>query len=158
VSLLAYGFSLTKRPTSREKVERLERVLEQYPQAELSVRHYFVPGMYARELTIPADVHLTGAVHKTEHLSTISAGRIWVETDDGPIEISAPYTFVSKPGAKRAGYTLEPTVWTTYHATDTTDVDALVEELTEMTAAELVGGSKNRQMLNQRNKEIRGAK
>jgi hypothetical protein len=154
VSLLSYGFSLTKAKTSREKVERLEKVLEQYPQAELPVKHYFVPGMYAREMTIPAGVILTGAVHKTEHLSTISAGRIMVETEEGMKEISAPYTFVSKPGAKRAGYALETTVWTTYHATETTDLDTLVEELTEMTAAELVGGPKNRQMLNQRNKEI----
>jgi hypothetical protein len=133
--------------TPREKVERLECELEHAPQVECPVRHYFVPGMYAREMTIPAGVVLTGAVHKTEHLSTISAGRIAVQTEDGVIEIAAPYTFVSKPGAKRAGYAIETTVWTTYHATQTTDLDALVEELTESTAAELLGGSMNKQLL-----------
>jgi len=132
--------------TDRQKVERLEREIERAPQVECPVRHYFVPGMYAREMTIPAGVVLTGAVHKTEHLSTISAGRIAVQTDDGVIEIAAPYTFVSKPGAKRAGYAIETTVWTTYHATDTTDLDALVEELTESKASELLGGPDNKQL------------
>jgi hypothetical protein len=132
--------------TPRERVLRLERALESAPQVDCPVRHYFVPGMYAREMTIPAGVVLTGAVHKTEHLSTISAGRIIVQTDDGVIEIAAPYTFVSKPGAKRAGYALETTVWTTYHATETTDLDALVEELTESKACDLLGGAQNRQL------------
>lgn len=133
--------------TARQRVERLERILEQAPQADCPVRHYFVPGMYAREMTIPAGVVLTGAVHKTEHLSTISSGRIAVDTGAGVVEIAAPHTFVSKPGAKRAGYAIETTVWTTYHATATTDLDALAEELTESTNAQLLGGSENRQLL-----------
>ena len=140
--------------TPLEKVERLERAIEAMPQVDCPVRHYFVPGMYAREMTIPAGVTLTGAVHKTEHLSTISAGRIAVQTDDGVIEIAAPFTFVSKPGAKRAGHAIETTVWTTYHATDTTDVDALVEELTESTAAQLLGGSENKQLLSSGKLEV----
>jgi len=141
--------------TPRQKVEALEHELDQLSQVECPVRHYFVPGMYAREMTIPAGTVLTGAVHKTEHLSTISAGCIVVQTDDGLKEMRAPFTFVSKPGAKRAGVALETTVWTTYHATTTTDVDELVEELTESTSAELLGGAKNTQFLNQRQEIIK---
>jgi hypothetical protein len=139
-----------QQPTARERVERLERILENAPQAECPVRHHFAPGMYAREMTIPAGVILTSAVHKTEHLCTVSAGRILVFMEGGAVEIVAPYTFVSKPGAKRAGYALETTVWTTYHPTTTTDLDKLAEELTESTSAELLGGDQNRQLLLQR--------
>jgi len=131
----------------RQKVERLERIIEQVPQVECPVVHHFADGMYAREMTIPAGVVLTGAIHRTEHLSTISKGRILVTTDEGEKEICAPHTFVSKPGAKRAGLAIEETVWTTYHATRETDLEKLVEELTESTAQELLGGPKNRQML-----------
>ncbi len=141
--------------TMHERVERLESILvAQATQVDCPVRNYFVPGMYAREMTIPAGAVLTGAVHKTEHLSTVSAGRILVLTDDGPVVITAPYTFVSKPGAKRAGLALETTVWTTYHATTTTDLDALVSELTESTAAELLGGSENKQLLAHKAREL----
>ena len=138
----------------REKVQALEDEIAKLPQVDCPVRHYFAPGLYAREMTIPAGVTLTGAVHRTEHLSTISAGRILVEDGTGMVEICAPYTFVSKPGAKRAGFAIEETVWTTYHPTETTDLDALAEELTESTTAELLGGARNKQLLNQKQEAL----
>lgn len=139
--------------SSRQKVEALEDEIAKFPQVECPVRHYFAPGLYAREMTIPAGVVLTGAVHKTEHLSTVSAGRIMVDNGEGAVEIAAPFTFVSKPGAKRAGFALETTVWTTYHPTDTTDLDQLAEELTESTNAELLGGPSNKQLLANKKQE-----
>lgn len=134
----------------RQKVEALEDEIAKLPQVDCPVRHYFAPGLYAREMTIPAGVTLTGAVHRTEHLSTVSKGRLLVEDGSGVVEISAPFTFVSKRGAKRAGFAIEETVWTTYHPTDTTDLDALCEELTESTSAELLGGPRNKQILIQK--------
>ncbi|WP_175691676.1 SET domain-containing protein-lysine N-methyltransferase [Burkholderia anthina] len=134
---------------TRDKIERLEREMQRMPQVELQVRHYFAPGMAAREMTIPAGVTVTGAVHRHEHLCTISKGRILVSTDEGMRELSAPCTIVSKPGAKRVGCAIEETVWTTYHATDERDIDKLIQEITESTADELVGGSHNVQMLAQ---------
>lgn len=136
-------------PIARAHVEALEREIQKLPQADCPVRHYFAPGMAAREMTIPAGVVLTGAVHRHEHLCTISKGRIAVSTDEGMKVLSAPCTFVSKAGAKRVGYAIEETVWTTYHATDETDVDRLIEEITESTSAELIGGDRNVQMLAQ---------
>jgi hypothetical protein len=133
--------------SAREKVVALEDEIAKLPQVDCPIRHFFAPGLYAREMTIPAGVVLTGAVHKTEHLSTVSAGRIIVDDGTGAKEICAPYTFVSKPGAKRAGLALETTVWTTYHPTETTDLDQLAEELTESTSAELLGGPRNKQLL-----------
>ena len=41
---------------------------------------------------------------------------------------------------------LEDSVWTNFFATDETDPDKLVELLTESTAEELLGGSKNKQL------------
>jgi hypothetical protein len=134
----------------REKVLQLEREIQKLPQVDCPVRHYFAPGMAAREMTIPAGVVITGAVHRHEHLCTVSKGRLLVSTDDGMREIAAPYTFTSKAGSKRVGYALEETVWTTYHATDTTDIDKLIEEITESTNAELLGGSDNAQLRNAR--------
>jgi hypothetical protein len=134
-------------PVTREKVIALEREIQKMPQVNCPVRHYFAPGMAAREMTIPAGVVVTGAVHRHEHLCTVSKGRIIVSTDKGMRELAAPCTIVSKPGAKRVGYAIEETVWTTYHATNTTDIDALIEEITESTAAELLGGAENVQIL-----------
>ena len=145
--------SQSHQPVTRAQVERLEGEIQKLPQVDCPVRHYFAPGMAAREMTIPAGVVITGAVHRHEHLCTVSKGRILVSTDNGMAELVAPFTFVSKPGAKRVGYAIEETVWTTYHATDTTDIDKLIEEITESTSAELLGGSQNVQGLAQRDRD-----
>ena len=133
----------------REKVQALEDEIAKLPQVDCPVRHYFAPGLYAREMTIPAGCALTGAVHRTEHLCTVSKGHIWVDDGTGLVELFGGATFVSKPGVKRAGAAVKTTVFTTYHATNTTDLDALADELFESSAEELMGGAKNKQALNQ---------
>lgn len=130
----------------REQVEKLEQEMLVHPQMHCPVRHYLAGGLYAREITVPAGVCLTGAVHRHEHLCTVSQGRLLVTTDEGVVELAAPSTIVSKPGAKRAGYALETTVWTTYHYVgDETDLDKITEEIMECTRAELLGGANNLQ-------------
>lgn len=139
--------SVTFSRAQREKVERLEDAISQYPQVECPVWHHFAPGLYARKMLIRKGTVLTGAVHKTEHLCIIS-GDIEVTTDEGVRRITDAHAIItSKPGAKRAGYAHEDTYWTTVHATDETDLDKLVEELTESTSRELLGASENRQLL-----------
>lgn len=128
---------------TRDKVVALEREIQLMPQVDCPVRHYFAPGMYAREMTIPEGVVVTGAVHRHEHLCTVSKGRLMVSTDEGMREVSAPCTLVSKAGTKRVGYALEETVWTTYHCTTKTDLDEIMIEITESTNAELIGGRDN---------------
>jgi hypothetical protein len=132
---------------SHEMVYRLEEELQKMPQADCPVWHFFAPGLYARKMLIPKWTVLTGAVHKTEHLCIIS-GDIDVTTDDGMRRITDSHAIiVSKPGAKRAGYAHEDTYWTTVHATNETDLDKLVVELTESTNQQLLGGDENKQAI-----------
>lgn len=127
----------------RARVEALEREIQQLPQADCPVWHFFAPGLYARKMLIRAGVALTGAVHKSEHLAIVS-GDIEVTTDDGVCRITDPqFIFTSKPGAKRAGYAHADTFFTTVHATTEKDLDALALELTESENAELLGGPDN---------------
>lgn len=131
---------------ARRKVAALETAMQEYPQIDCPVKHHFAPGVYLREMTIPAGVVLTGAVHKTCHLSMLSKGHIQLVGDTDTVELKAPATVLSQPGTKRAIYAIEEAVWTTIHATDTVDLDALVEELTESKADELLGGMNNAQL------------
>lgn len=134
-------------------VNRLEAEISQMNQVECPVWHHFAPGLYARCMLIPARTVLTGAVHKTEHLCIVS-GDIDVTTDVGVRRITHPHTIISsKPGTKRAGFAHADTFWTTIHATDETDLDKLVEELVEATTQQLLGGSENMQLKNNRLKE-----
>jgi hypothetical protein len=132
---------------ARVKVEKAERILERLPQADCPVTHHFAPGVYMRELTIPQGVLLTGAVHKTEHLSVLSKGHIYILNGEDRMELIAPATVLSPKGVKRAIYAVEDSTWMTIHATTETNTAKLVEELTTSTEEELAGGSANRQLL-----------
>lgn len=99
----------------REKISNAESLMMQEQQVELTTKHYFSNGLYARELHIPAGTLLTGKIHADEHLNIVSKGKILVATEDGAKEISAPATIVSLPNTKRIGYAVEDTVWTTIH-------------------------------------------
>lgn len=111
-------------------LDRLEAHMRAGPPVEIEPRHLFAPGVYAREITIPAGTLLTGKIHRTAHLNIVSRGRIAVWTAElGMREISAPFSFVSPPGTRRLGYAYEDTTWTTIHATDETNLEKLESEL-----------------------------
>ena len=107
---------------TREHLKALQN--EMYSCAEkleLPLVHYFVNGVYGREIFIPAGVLVAGRIHKTEHISIISQGIVEVVTDNvitGEVlreTYEAPYTFVSPIGTKRMVQALTDTVWTTFH-------------------------------------------
>ncbi len=112
-----------------EMNEHPERLLEGGRHIELEAIHHFAPGLYARELRIPAGVLLTGKIHKTEHLNILAKGRIEISSHGESREMIAPQIFVSPPGTKRAGYAHEDCVWITIHPTEETDLIKLEQDL-----------------------------
>lgn len=153
---MKYSFSLTSNVSQRQKVERLQHALESVPQVDCPVRWFFAPGIAAREITIPAGTVVTGAVHRTENLVVVSMGRLRIVTEDGTREVSAGETLTCKAGMKNAVVALEDSRWTNFLAnpTDERDTDKLVEMFTESTAAELLGGERNKQLAANRLQEL----
>lgn len=143
------GFEVAK--TMRERVEDLEASMLSLQQVDCPVRHFFAPGLYAREMSIPAGTVVTGAVHKTENLIVVSKGRLRIVTEDGTKEVSAGDTLTCKVGMKNAVVALEDSRWTNFmvNPTNETDTDKLVEMLVEAKASQLLGGSDNVQLLAQ---------
>lgn len=143
------GFTLKPQATQREKAERLEAAMLALPQADCPVHHYFAPGLYAREMTIPKGVTVTGAIHKTEHLIVVSMGLLRVSTEGGWRDVAAGETIVCKPGMKNAVHALETSRWTNFlpNPENITDTDRLTELFTESKASELLGGADNKQLL-----------
>jgi hypothetical protein len=110
----------------RDGIMQLQsQMLEMPDQLDLPLKHHFAPGCYAREIFIPKGTLVIGKIHKHSHLNIISKGSVMVATEFGPLEFSAPHTFVSEVGVKRAVYALEDTIWTTIHVTDETDLDKI---------------------------------
>lgn len=98
---------------------------------KLPLRHTFIKGGYAREMTIPAGVLLVGHIHKDESFTVVTKGHITVLTEDGVKDIIGPTTvFASRAGLKRVGYAHTETIWTTIHVTEETDPERMIEVLT----------------------------
>jgi len=117
---------------SRATILRFEDALRGLPQTDCPLKHTFAPGMYAREIFLPAETFIVGKIHKHAHLNIITRGRCTVVTEFGRKEIDAsngPVTFTSDACAKRALFTHEDTIWTTVHLTDSTDLAAIEREI-----------------------------
>lgn len=118
------------REVSQDTVLKFQVALSRFEQLECPVRHYFSKGLYLREIFMPKGAFVVGKLHATEHPNIISCGdcSVWTAID-GMQRIQAPYTWISKPGVKKALYIHEDTIWTTCHVTDKTDLDELEREL-----------------------------
>lgn len=93
-------------------------------------RHLFADGIYIREMTIPEGHMLTGAIHKTAHMSVMSCGDISVLTVDGIKRLAAPCVVRAEPGIKRIGFAHETTVWMDVHPNPSNERD--VDKLWDM--------------------------
>lgn len=115
----------------RGKVAVVIQGLAKLPQCECPLKHYFAPGVYIREITMPAGAIIIGKIHKTEHFNIIAKGRVSLVSEDHTQLLEAPVTFISKPGVQKVLYIHEKTVWSTVHVTEERDLDRLEAALIE---------------------------
>lgn len=120
-----------------EKVDELEAKLLELPQIDAKVYNHFGPGLYVRELHIPAGSFIIGHSHKSEQLNILLSGECILLPPGGEsIRLKAPYMFNGKPGRKMA-YAITDVIWQNIHATDETDLDKLEDMLIEKSEAYL---------------------
>lgn len=132
---------MSLRPVTREEILELEALMvelarEQQPDLELGctdalapVKHHFAPGLYAREIFLPAGLRIVGKIHKTSHLMTVCKGSGIIWNEFGSYEFQAPTTHLTRPGAKNVVWTREDTVIVTYHPTNLTSVADIEREI-----------------------------
>jgi len=118
---------------SREQIMALENAMLALPAEQrlaFDNRHDFCPGIYARTIFMPAGMVLTSQIHLTQHFFIVVKGSCTVIGSDGSKRfIEAPYMGVTMPGTKRALHIHEDCIWTTFHATDSTDVDEIGKKI-----------------------------
>jgi len=119
-------------PVFKENVEKISKLITEIrklPQVTGEVRHLFAPGVYMREITMPAGAVIIGKIHKYEHMNIISKGKVTFKDETGVRTVTAPYTYKSNAGSQKALFIHEETVWTTIHPTTETDVRKIEEEV-----------------------------
>ena len=126
---------MTELPSAPDKIEALEAaMLASEGQVEIPVTHHFGPGIYIREIAVPANTLIIGHAHKGPCMNMLLKGVMRVMGPDGePKTIEAPFVFTSGPGRK-VGYALTDSVFQNLHATDETDLEKLEEQLIDKSA------------------------
>ena len=116
-----------------DKVETLLKEVQAMPQLECAENHYFGPGLYIKEVILPAGSVIIGKPHKVAHMCILLQGKMVIAKEDGSkVELVAPMTFVSPPGRKVA-YIIETVVFQNVFATEETDIEKLENMLIDNT-------------------------
>lgn len=118
------------------KLDRYEEeALARFPAIDLPLEHHFTPGLYGREIFMPAGTFCTSKIHTTEHQYVVLTGKALVLIPGvGVQEIAAPYVGVTKPGTRRALFILEDCRWITFHPLvegEDGNLDAIEERIIE---------------------------
>lgn len=122
--------------THKEAIDELIAIVDQVPQLEIPVTHYFLPSVYVREITMPAGMTGVGHKHKQRHLNVVLTGRAIVTWDGHTEEIVAPRVFESQPGAQKAFQVFEDFRLMTIHSnpqniTDIVEIEREIFDLPE---------------------------
>jgi len=126
--------------TVTKKVETLLDKFRAMPQVDCQEKHFFGPGLYIKQVTMPKGSVIIGKPHKVEHMCVMLQGRMILVKEDGTkFELKAPMTFLGKPGRKVA-YILEDVVFQNIFATEETDVEKLENMFIENTQPKLEEG------------------
>ena len=98
---------------------------------KIPIRHFFMDGVYVREMKMYKGTVVIGAIHKHLHMCFLLEGHITVANEDGVKEYVAPCYIKSTPGIKRVLYAHEDSLWYNTHKnpTNTQSVDQLEKEI-----------------------------
>lgn len=115
---------------TREKIIQLQESMLPLQCEQPEPNHFFAPGMYLRELTIPAGMLVVGKTHKHAHFLMVLKGRAEVVSEFGREIVTAGYIGVSQPGVKRVVLAIEDTQFVTVHTnqSDTQDLEIIEAE------------------------------
>ena len=129
--------TIAKLTTFRNKVADLEKkgydenlwMSDEEQKKTNPLKHTFTDGCYIREIFTPAGQIIVTKIHKKDHPFFLMKGELSILTEDGVVNLNAPYQGITKVGTKRVIYTHTDCIFTTVHATDKLTVDEVEEDV-----------------------------
>lgn len=133
-ALIDREVAATEALVAHQELDALEaRMLESgLPMVDLPLVHRFVPGLYAREILMPAGTLCTSQTHNTEHLYMVLSGHVRVFIPGaGVVGLVAGDVGVTLPGTRRLLYIVEECRWVTCHPLSPEEEEARADGATE---------------------------
>lgn len=119
---------------NRARICQIEQAIKDTPGSlgkdPFPLKHNFAPGLYAREITVPAGMLIATQLHQTEHFIFMLKGEVSIFSEEGISRVVGPVMLRSPFGAKRIVYTHQETVWINVHSNpeNITDLERLEEK------------------------------
>ena len=79
------------------------------------IKHFFMDGVYVREMTMYRGTVVVGAIHKDLHMCFLLKGHLTIASKDGAKDYIAPCYIIAEPGTRRVLYSHEDSVWYNTH-------------------------------------------
>jgi hypothetical protein len=98
---------------------------------KIPINHFFMDGVYVREMKMYKGTVVIGAIHKHLHMCFLLEGHLTVANENGVTEYKAPCYIKSTPGIKRVLYAHEDSLWYNTHKnpSNTKDINKLEKEI-----------------------------
>ena len=96
----------------------------------IPLKHSFADGVYIRQMDMPQDHLIIGAVHKDLHVWFLLKGNLTIATKDSVEDFEAPCYVVANPGTQRLIYANEDSIFVNIHKnpSELRDIRKLEEE------------------------------
>lgn len=118
------------------RIDRVEELLAKAPKINCPLKHFFLPGIYIREIFMPEKDEnglqnvVTSMIHNTTHAYFVLQGKVSVFTEEGGVQvITAPYKGTTTPGTRRVLLIHEDCIWITVHPTSIQPLDNSEKEV-----------------------------
>jgi hypothetical protein len=115
----------------KDKIQALKEAVSSLPQEQIPTQHFLFNGIYIRQTFISRGIFFVGRVHKVDHVFMVLKGSAEVTVDEQIHKLVSGMTLLCTPGTRRAGITLEDTVFAGVYRTDKTDIKDIQEEIVE---------------------------
>ncbi|ANA34470.1 hypothetical protein LMG18090_04049 [Ralstonia mannitolilytica] len=120
-------------PDAIARVGELEKLVLSCPQIEIHTHHVLHAGLYARTITIPAGVVLTGALIKRSTLLVVCGDVVVSRGDDDGVRITGAAVIPASAGRKQAFVTYADTTVTMTFPTQASTIEQAEAEFTDDT-------------------------
>jgi len=82
---------------------------------KVPIKHFFMDGVYVREMKMYAGTVVVGAIHKDLHMCFLLEGHLTVASKDGTKDYIAPCYIIAEPGTRRVLYSHKDSIWYNTH-------------------------------------------
>ncbi len=104
-------------PDMNTVIDKIQIAMSELPQVDIKPSHVFLPGMYIREIIIPAGVGAVSKIHNTAHpVFVCGICDVYNVLTNEVVNVYGYWKGITEPGTRRVFNAIQETIISTCHA------------------------------------------